>query len=133
MQVTIGMNGNNIRLHLPEIEYQKLAKEIESRKGDGWITIAMDDNAQARINLSQIQYLKALPYETRRMEKAEGIPLKVIASVMDVSYDYLRQKIKRDGIDLDRPSERRVNLTEKTIKALKLTDSQVKKIKNIKS
>ncbi len=130
VKVEIGLEGNRLNLDLPHSDYVALSNKIKTQK-TGWITVGLSKNSHVDIKADAVQYIKMRPPEVKELTKRDGYTLKEICAVMGVNYDVFRQKIKKEGIDIDiSDAGRRVLLTPLTIKSLGLTAAQISKIKN---
>jgi len=132
VKIEIGFNGNKLNLDLPFKDYLSLSEYIKMTS-KGWYQIALDRNSFTDIDVSQVLYIKMRSSEVKALTKRDGYTLKSICKVMGVNYDVFRQKIKAEGIELDRGTERRILLTPRTITNLNLSQSQISKIKNGKT
>ncbi|AGH95388.1 hypothetical protein [Pseudobdellovibrio exovorus] len=129
VKIEIGFVGNRLMLDLPIHDYTELTKKLKDQKSP-WVTVELNDGASVEIKAQDVQFIKVLPKQVRELKKRSGYNLKDICSVTGENYDVYRQKIKKDGVQLDYGSYKRILLTPRTIKSLDLTKEQVKKIES---
>lgn len=125
----IGFIGNRLTLDLPIEDFNRLSKQIKDQKSP-WISVAMDRGSQVEIKTQDVQFIKILPKQTKELKKRIGYYLKDICSITGENYDVYRQKIKKENVELDYGTHKRIALTSRSIKNLGLTQDQVKKIES---
>ena len=132
VKIEIGLQGNKLNLDLPFKEFDLIQADLKSGK-PRWIQIKLNKGALVDVFTGNIQYIKMRPPQVRELTMRDGFTLKEICKVIGENYDVFRQKIKKDGIELDHGTAKRILLTPLTIKNLKLTPQQIKKIESKKS
>ena len=130
VDVVIGFHGQKVRASLSYQRYQELTKSAEAGK-KSWQTVQLGHDSEVRVRLDNIQFIKLLSRSKAKAAEIDGVTLYQVAQVMRQKYHTLRQKLKHDGVDLEKTSGRRVLINDKNIGLLKMSKEQVTKLREL--
>ena len=133
VKVFIGLTGTHTMLRLPYSRYKSLVDEVTEavKKKEIWVHVDLDRDVTINLRPDTIQYIKVQPSHVEEATAKEGVTLLEASRVIGEKYHTLRQRLKRDGIELDKTSDRRIKLTERNFKLLGLTGQQQQRLKQL--
>lgn len=132
VNIIIGMIGTHLKVNLPYQDYEDLFNKISTNK-DHWLTIPCDEGVEIKVKRDSIQYLKLIPRGVRVTRKKTGVTLRQVAQATGEKYDTLRQRLKREGIELEKASDRRIILSQTNFQLLNLTTEHQLKLKKLEA